>query len=52
MNLLDMHYAQWMMIAGGLLTVIGLFGLAFDQNRNRQPEDHKPAESGLKAKGK
>lgn len=51
MSLLDIHYAEWMMIAGGVLAVIGFFGLAFDQNRNLPPEDHGPVEPGLKAKG-
>ena len=36
--ILDLHYAQWMMIAGGVLVVIGFFGFALYQNRNLPPE--------------
>ena len=55
MNLLDplfdLHYAEWMMIAGGALVVIGFSGFAFDQNRNL-PADDSRYDSGLKAEGK
>jgi hypothetical protein len=57
--LLDLHYAQWIMIAGGVLVVIGFFGFALNQNLNPPPEDlpagddpSKATENGLKAKGK
>ena len=37
MNLLrpifELHYAQRMMIAGGVMVVIGFFGFALEQNR-------------------
>ena len=47
--LFDLHYAEWMMIAGGVLVVIGFFGFAFSQNRNLPPEGYKAVE---KAKAK
>jgi hypothetical protein len=43
MNLLipifDLHYAQRMMTAGGILVVVGFFGFAIDQTRNLPPDD-------------
>ena len=58
--LLNLHYAQWLMIAGGVFVVIGFFGFALYQNRNLPPEmaddtperddRSKATEVGLKAK--
>lgn len=34
----DLHYVQWMMIAGGVFVVIGFLGFALIKNRSLQPE--------------
>jgi len=35
----EMQYPHWLMVAGALLVVIGLIGLAFYQNKDREPDD-------------
>ena len=37
------EYPHWMMVAGGILVVLGFIGLAFHQNRNADPRE-SPAE--------
>jgi hypothetical protein len=34
-----MQYPHWLMVAGAILVVIGLIGLAFYQNKDREPDD-------------
>jgi hypothetical protein len=34
-----MHYPHWLMVAGGVLVVLGFIGLAFRQNRNSAVND-------------
>ena len=36
---LTMQYPHWLMVAGAILVVIGLIGLAFYQNKDRAPDD-------------
>ena len=38
-----MEYPHWLMVAGGVLVVVGFIGLAFHQNRTVEP-DHEPTE--------
>lgn len=40
--LFELQYAQWMMIVGGVLVVIGFFGFALDQNKNLPSDDMAP----------
>ena len=39
-----MEYPHWLMVAGGVLVVVGFVGLAFHQNRTVEP-DHEPTEN-------
>jgi hypothetical protein len=39
-----MEYPHWLMVAGGVLVVVGFIGLAFHQNRTVEP-DHEPTEN-------
>jgi hypothetical protein len=34
-----MQYPHWLMVAGAILVVIGLIGLAFYQNKDGEPDD-------------
>jgi hypothetical protein len=36
---LTMQYPHWLMVAGAILVVIGLIGLAFYQSKDRAPDD-------------
>jgi hypothetical protein len=36
--LLDWEYPHWMMMAGAILVALGFIGLAFDRNRNVEPD--------------
>jgi len=36
---LTMQYPHWLMLAGAILVVIGLIGLAFYQSKDRAPDD-------------
>ncbi len=47
-----MQYPHWLMIAGGVLVVIGFIGSAFRQNKNGATVDERTHEAGLKAKAK
>jgi hypothetical protein len=37
-----LQYPHWMMIAGATLVAIGFVGFAFNQNRNREPDERPP----------
>lgn len=39
-----MEYPHWLMVAGGVLVVVGFIGLAFHQNRTVEA-DHEPTEN-------
>jgi hypothetical protein len=37
----EMQYPHWLMVAGGVLVVVGFIGLVFRQNRDAKP-NHEP----------
>jgi hypothetical protein len=41
MSLLGLHYAEWMMIAGSVLVVIGFLGFALNRNETLPPEHER-----------
>jgi hypothetical protein len=47
-----MQYPHWLMVAGGVLVVIGFIGLAFRQNRYGAAADERNHDGDIEANGK
>ena len=48
----SMQHPHWMIVAGGILVVIGFIGFALHQNRNGETVDERIHEEDTAAKGK
>jgi len=42
-----MEYPHWMMIAGGILVLIGFIGFAIRKSQNAQPHQELPADEPM-----
>jgi len=46
-----MQYSHWLMVAGAVLVVLGIFGLAFALKRSVEPDEDEENEARLTPAG-